>query len=221
MTNIIIFGNRENSTQFGRFSQAIVSASKNNPEVKIFNYSDTKNIPVPDVVIYSSRSVNQLDDAVKVCNKYQIPMLILSTDILEELNNLDIDYEYCPNSSSKTIKFIENIKNFYSTYPNWNVDEFIEWHQESKQSLSGTAKYIAKSIGYDVSKIVMIRDDELAKSELMIPSKETGFAMHQIKFVNSTSTKEKLFKLITIGRNDYAKGAIDKAIELSKKFKPI
>lgn len=215
MINILLFGNRANSNELGRFSSAIIKAGNKNPNVKI---TSTEIEFKPNIVIYSSRSRNQLKQAVNICGTNKVPLLVLSTDIRNEIENLNtnIKIKYLPNASSKTIKFIESIRKFSKDHPDWKVIEFTEWHQEAKSTKSGTAIYIAELINFNPSNIKIIRNDSAARIKYNIPNSEVAFAIHIVKFKNKNTKQIKKFRLVTIGLTEYAEGAITQAIKIAE-----
>lgn len=144
------------------------------------------------------------------CTKTKTAMMLLSTDVPSP-KNPSYPLFLLPNTSQEVQQFIKSVCDFASKTKYSSVS-IIESHQRTKKDISGTARLIAKTIGASSKIITSIRDTK-TQLKLGVPKKYLeGHAYHQITFHHDGVTTT--FTALVLGRETYAKGAI----EIAKKI---
>lgn len=158
------------------------------------------------VVLYCG-SNRHSKEVYKFCAATKSPLVLLSSDVSFP-KYLPFPFYSTPNASAEVREFIQTVVSFAQNAAYSRVS-IIESHQSTKKDVSGTAQYIARSIGESPKIITSIRT---AKEQLKlgVPKRYLkGHAYHKVTFTHDGLTTE--FSVLVLGRETYAKGAIEVA----------
>lgn len=198
--HIVIVGN-------GKLSQAIVKRCVKEKISHSF-WKETK--PLKNSIVLYCGSDRTFKEVADFCKKTKTPLVMFSTNVTIPKKPA-FPFHFIPNASAEVRTFIESVSDFANRTKFTKV-EIIESHQHDKKDISGTARLIAKNIGKSAKIITSIRDPKKQLS-LGIPKKHLGgHAYHKITFTHDGVTTK--FEVLVLGRETYAKGAIQIAKEL-------
>ena len=205
-----LYGKRASQEQLGHFATEIYEALQAEAGTKVYKL-DFDPAPNLDTVLYASRSADKLRQAAELCIKMNIPLLILSSDLKDQVDELpaECNVQVIPNSSLEVQEYQRNVINYHRAHPDQKVT-ITEYHQQSKLDVSGTAIAIAKQINFDSKNIISIRDDPTAQRLYNIPDQsKDAYAVHQIAFTNSQTNTTQMFEIKVCGRSTYISGLIE------------
>ena len=207
---VILFGERSQSSELGRFAHEIKQALDAAPGFQVALPGGGKEEGA-DVALYVTRTDKQLKQAVSVCEEQVIPLFVLSTDVTKPLQALTpkCEVRFVPNSSIEVLDYMAKVSDFWSGHKNLPV-RITEYHQASKAGISGTAVEIAKQIDFPEQEITSVRNDAIAKEKFDIPDdKLGGYAIHQIVFTNPSTNVPTMFEIKVYGRSTYVQGLLE------------
>lgn len=165
-----------------------------------------------NMVILYCGSNRYFKEVSNFCEKNNKPLILLSTNVsLPEETNFP--FLYTPNTSKEVRQFIDTVIDFASKTKYTKVS-IIESHQSTKKDISGTARFLVSKTNQSENIITSIRDTE-RQLELGVPKEYLdGHAYHKITFEHNGVTTS--FEVLVLGRDTYAKGAIEIAKDIVK-----
>lgn len=176
-----------------------------------YSYWEKRNITKRSAVLYSG-SERLFEEVFTFCSATRTPLILLSTSI-KYPKKVKFPFLVVPNSSMEVQEFIRSITEF-AAHTVYTKVSILESHQKTKKDISGTAKLIAKNLGKSTRIITSIRDPK-KQSKLGIPKKYlNGHAYHEVIFAHDGVLTR--FSVLVLGRETYAKGALDIARRVIK-----
>ncbi len=202
-----IYGQRASKPELGQFAAEIFKALDTDGDFSVSKL-DAVSSDELDIVVYASRSDAKLAEAIALCDRLAIPLIIVSTSLETSVSQIphSCSIQFVPNTSKDVVDYMQLVKTFAQEHPGWTLS-MVEYHQSTKQDVSGTALAIIQSIGANPSVITTVRDDVRAQHDLELPdSALKSYAAHQTTFTDPSGTVTQAYNILVIGRNSYTSG---------------
>lgn len=123
--------------------------------------------------IYAAKTADHLNDFIDLCAELHIPMIQGSTG--QKLpDKIRMPIIVVPNFAIPIMLFLAGLETFVSPMVAAGLRRHVtELHQETKTTVPGTARAMAKAVGVLEDKIVSIRDPNVAR-RLNVPNEHLG-----------------------------------------------
>ena len=174
------------------------------PGHKIDTWENHDNYPENDLVIVHIGSGRQLTEIIDFCEMNGVPLIQGSTGMNIKRTDFDFTYIDAPNLNILMLKFMFMMKEHGALYKDYRIS-ITESHQESKQTLPGTAIELAGSLGIDHSEITSIRDRNEQESVYGIEEEFLPLhAYHEIRIQEGDTTID--LRTLVKGHESYVSG---------------
>lgn len=205
-----LYGQRSNQPALGKFASAIAEGLEADNRFQLFlSESDTPPDAL-DAIVYARRTDDKLAEALRLADRLDASVYLLATNMQDSLAKIphQAPVHIIPNTSQEVTDYIESVAAFHQAHSSWSA-HITEYHQSSKQDISGTALAIAEQIGVQPHEIQTIRDDaEATKLFGVPPQHQSSYAVHQITFTNPETKTTQLFQIVVTGHQTYVAGLI-------------
>ncbi|MCA9308766.1 hypothetical protein KC973_00155 [Candidatus Saccharibacteria bacterium] len=210
-TIVGLYGARSGSSKLGRFASEIAAALRDSADFDVVLLDSEDSPKHLDSVVYASRTSTKLKGAAQLCAAHDIPLYVLSSDMDDEVAQVKSTCNVIPiaNSSLEVQEFLRDVTKFHQSHPDWTLT-ITEYHQESKQDVSGTALQLVHTLGLGENCITSIRNDNKAGELFKIPEEyKDGYAVHRVEFTSPDTHTSHQLQITVIGRKSYTYGLLE------------
>ena len=188
----------------GKLANAILNADLSFQTAEILQWETRYQTLNEKAILVHAGSGRQLRECFEFCERTGSVFIELSTGLETETIEPGFPLIICPNTSILLLKTLHMIKATGRHFEKYEIS-ITESHQSAKTTEPGTAYAFANALKFPIGKIVSIRDPEVQRTEIGIPSAYLGkHAYHKI--VIKDGNDEVTIETKVLGHDSYATG---------------